>query len=118
MAGHPIFPANSALAFTNSETLIRFFATSTLSAWIRKLEAEFSRSVLSAADRGTYSLEIDLSGLLRGDPETRWRSHEIAVRNVILTPNEIREVEGWNRREGGDAFKAQVASDGGPAAAA
>jgi len=97
--------------FTNSETLIRFFAQSTLSSWCRKIEAEFSRSVLSAAARASHSLEIDLSGLLRGDPETRWKSHEIALRNKVLLPNEIREEEGWNPRQGGDQFDAPRAAD-------
>jgi HK97 family phage portal protein len=87
--------------FTNSETLIRFFAQSTLSSWCRKIEAEFSRALLTD---DALSLELDLSGLLRGDPETRWKSHEIAVRNKILTANEIRETEGWSPIAGGDAI--------------
>ena len=53
---------------------------------------------------GEYELELDLSGFLRGDPETRWASHEIAIKNRILTPNEVRRVEGWNARDGGDGF--------------
>jgi HK97 family phage portal protein len=101
----PIIGDLSHGTFTNSETLIRFFAQSTLSSWCRKLEAEFSRTLLSAAARATHEIEIDLSGLLRGDPETRWKSHEIAVRSKILTPNEVRESEGWNRRDGGDEFE-------------
>jgi HK97 family phage portal protein len=92
--------------FTNSETLIRFFAQSTLSGWCRKLEAEFHRSVLSEASRIDHQFVLDLSGLLRGDPETRWKSHEIALRNQVLTPNEIRSEEGWNPRPGGDAVTA------------
>jgi len=98
--------------FTNSETLIRFFAQSTISTWCRKIEAEFHRSVFSAASRRTHRFEIDLSGLLRGDPETRWKSHEIAVKNKILTPNEIRDIEGWNPREGGDEFEAPAPAIG------
>jgi HK97 family phage portal protein len=90
--------------FTNSETLIRFFAQSTLSGWCRKIEAEIHRSVFSEADRADRQFVLDLSGLLRGDPETRWKSHEIALRNRVLTPNEIRGEEGWNPREGGDEF--------------
>lgn len=76
----------------------------TLTPWIRKIEAEFTRSVFSEATRASHELELDLSGFLRGDPETRWASHEIAVKNHILTPNEVRVVEGWNPREGGDDF--------------
>ena len=76
--------------FTNSETLISFFAQSTLSHWCRKIEAAYARSLLSEAERADHEIEIDLSGLLRGDPETRWRSHEIAIKRGILTANEVR----------------------------
>jgi HK97 family phage portal protein len=82
--------------FTNSETMLRWFAMATLTPWIRKIEAEFSRSVFSQASRGTHRLEIDLSGLLRGDPAQRWASWKIAVDARILTANEIREMEGFN----------------------
>lgn len=100
--------------FTNSETLVRYFATNTLAGWCRKIEAAFSRALL--VDDGLH-LELDLSGLLRGDPETRWKSHEIAVRNRILLPNEIRDLEGWNPREGGDQFDgAGALADGNNAA--
>ena len=91
-------------SFTNSETLIRFFAQSTISTWCTKIEAEVHRSLFSAPSRKSHRFVLDLSGLLRGDPETRWRSHEIALRNRVLTPNEVREAEGWNRRVGGDDF--------------
>lgn len=111
----PIIGDLSHGTFTNSETLIRFFAQSTLAGWCRKLEAEFARSVLSEMDREDHEVEIDLSGLLRGDPETRWKSHEIAVKNKILTPNEIREIEGWNPRDGGDGFEEAAGSGGGRA---
>ena len=90
--------------FTNSETLIRFFAQSTLTGWCRKIEAEFHRSCFSDAARLDHQFVLDMSGLLRGDPETRWKSHEIALRNRVLTPNEVRGEEGWNPRPGGDEF--------------
>jgi len=86
-------------SFTNSETAGRWFAQYTLRAWISRLESEFSRKLFSELAQRTHEIEFDLSGLLRGDPETRWQSHQIAVQNGILSPDEIREVEGWNPRE-------------------
>jgi HK97 family phage portal protein len=82
--------------FTNSETMLRWFAMATLTPWIRKVESEFSRSVFSESSRTTHKLEIDLSGLLRGDPAQRWASWKIAVDGKILSVNEIREIEGFN----------------------
>ncbi|MBL6082481.1 phage portal protein [Belnapia sp. T18] len=83
--------------FTNSETLLRFFAQQTLAGWCRKVELEFARSVFGTSS-GDYSLEISLDGLLRGDPAQRWAGHKIAVEAGILTPNECREIEGFNPR--------------------
>lgn len=83
-------------SFTNSETLLRWFAQSTLSPWIKKLESEFSRSVFTESSRTSHKLEIDLSGLLRGDPAQRWAAWKIAVEANILTADEIRQEEGWN----------------------
>ena len=103
---------HSRSTFTNSETLIRFFAQSTISMWCRKIEGEAHRSIFSTSARRTHQFELDLSGLLRGDPETRWKSHEIALKNRVLTPNEIRDLEGWNPRDGGDEFEAARAETG------
>lgn len=82
--------------FTNSETVGRWFATHTLSPWIRKIESEFTRSVFSESSRRTHKLEIDMSGFLRGDPAQRWAAWKIAVEANILTPDEVRQEEGWN----------------------
>lgn len=81
--------------FTNSETAGRFFATRTLAPWARKLEAEFSRNVLSS----DYEVEFDLSGFERADPEKRWAGHKIAIETGCVHPDEIREAEGWGPRK-------------------
>jgi HK97 family phage portal protein len=82
--------------FTNAETAGRWFAIFTLTPWIRKLEAEFARSVFTDSERATHEVEFDLSALLRGDPAERWASHKIAVESGILLPNEVREIEGFD----------------------
>jgi len=108
----PIIGDLSHGTFTNAETAGRWFAQHTLAPWIRKFEAEVSRSVFAAGERATHALELDLSGFLRGDPETRWRSHQIAIATGVLSPNEVREVEGFNPRPGGDTFTAATPAAG------
>ncbi|MBK1660749.1 phage portal protein [Paracraurococcus ruber] len=90
----PIIQAYQFNTFTNASQASLWFAQLTLSPWARKIEAEFARSVFGPG-RG-YELEIDLSGLMRGDYEARWKAHEIAVKNGILSVAEVREIEGWN----------------------
>lgn len=94
----PIVGDYSHNTFTNSAAAGRWFAQFTLAPWIRKIEEAFTRALLSPVSGVRRRLEIDLSGFLRGDAEARWAAHEIAVRNNILDPDEIREVEGWNPR--------------------
>ena len=54
-------------SFTNAETASRWFSQFTLTPWCRKIEAVFSRQLLSN-DR---EFVIDLSGPLRGTPQER-----------------------------------------------
>lgn len=91
----PLVQDYSHNTFTNSETAGRWFAMFTLQPWARKLETEFVRGLFGASG---VELEFDLSGFLRGDPATRWNAHKIALETGVLTPDEVRQVEGWNAR--------------------
>ena len=90
--------------FTNAAQAGLWFAQLSLTPWARKIEAEFSRSVFTDDD---FHLEIDLSGLMRGDYSARWAAYGAAVQNGILTVDEVREAEGYNPR-------AQAAGEAGP----
>tara|TARA_R110002072_G_scaffold138109_5_gene281207 strand:+ start:35289 stop:36467 length:1179 start_codon:yes stop_codon:yes gene_type:complete len=92
----PIVQAYENNTFTNSETAGRWFATFCLAPWARKIEAEFARSLFPTGS--PYELDLDLSGFLRGDPETRWAAHKIALDAGVLDADEVRQVEGWNPR--------------------
>lgn len=93
----PLVQDYSHNTFTNSETAGRWFAMFTLAPWARKIEAEFARSIFPS--NGPYELELDLSGFLRGDPQTRWNAHKIAIDAGVLDPDEVRQMEGWNPRK-------------------
>ena len=88
-------------SFTNAETASRWFSQFTLTPWIRKIESEFSRSVFGESERD-LSLEIDMSGLQRGDYKTRWEAHKIALETGALTTDEVRDLEGY-APQGGQA---------------
>lgn len=85
--------------FTNSAQASLWFAQFSVQPWLGKMESAFRRTVFAGSDR---HLEIDMSGMKRGDYEARWKAHEIALRNKVLSRNEVREIEGWNPVEGGD----------------
>ena len=100
----PIVQAYANNTFTNASQAGLWFGQFTLAPWARKIEAEFARSVLT----GGLDFELDLSGFLRGDPLTRWQTHQIAITTGVLDPDEVREVEGWNPRAKTDAPAAEV----------
>jgi HK97 family phage portal protein len=81
--------------FTNSAQASLWFASNTLAPWCRKIEAAFARSVF-LPDEAELSVEIDLSGLMRGDYAARWAANVAAVGAGILTVDEVREAEGYN----------------------
>ena len=90
--------------FTNAAQAGLWFAQLSLTPWARKIEAEFARSIFTD---DSFHLEIDLSGLMRGDYAARWAAYGAAVTNGILTVDEIREAEGYNP-------KASIANEAGP----
>jgi HK97 family phage portal protein len=92
----PLIQDYSNNTFTNSEAAGRWFAQFTLGPWARKIEAVMSRALFP--DGSGLEIELDLSSFLRGDPQTRWAAHKIAVDAGILDPDEIREIEGFNPR--------------------
>lgn len=88
----PIIQDYANNTFTNAETASKWFATNSLAPLARKIESEMSRSVFTDP---AFHMEIDLSGLLRGDFASRWAANVAAVTAGILTKDEVREQEGW-----------------------
>jgi HK97 family phage portal protein len=94
----PIVQDYSNNTFTNSEAAGRWFAQFSLVPLARKFEAALTRALLP--EGSGLEVELDLSAFQRGDPQTRWASHKIAVEAGILTADEVREIEGFNPRGG------------------
>ncbi|MDZ4760071.1 MAG: phage portal protein [Alphaproteobacteria bacterium] len=92
----PIVQAYENSTFTNAAQAGLWFATFGLAPWARKIESEFARSVFPIG--GPYEIELDLSGFLRGDPQTRWAANKIAIETGVLDADEVRQLEGWNPR--------------------
>ena len=90
----PLVQDYSNNTFTNSQAAGRWFAQFSLLPLARKIEAALTRALVPAG----YEVELDLSHFQKGDPETRWAAHKIAVDAGILSADEVREIEGFNPR--------------------
>jgi HK97 family phage portal protein len=81
---------------------LQWFGMFCLSPWVAKIEAEFSRTLLTAPD---VELNLDLSGLLRGDYATRTTAAVAMVGSGIQTPNEARAAEGLPPHPDGNVLR-------------
>ena len=82
--------------FANTQHMVRWFCMATFTPWIKKVESLNFRGASSPIV--LLRLELDLSGLMRGDPDRAMAAHEIAFENGIFTIERGQEVEGYNPR--------------------
>ena len=54
-------------------------------------------------DKGIY-VRINRNARVRGDIRTRWESYQKGLQWGVLSPNDVRELEDMNPREGGDIY--------------
>jgi HK97 family phage portal protein len=53
---------------------------------------------------GRFYAAFDLKSLVRADFKTRFEAYDIQIKDGVLSPNEVREFEDMNPREGGDVY--------------
>jgi HK97 family phage portal protein len=82
------YETGESLTYANIEQRSLDLLTYSVDPWLVRLERMLS-SLLPAG----RNVKFNRAGLLRNDLLTRYRAHEIALRNQILTVNEVRTVE-------------------------
>jgi HK97 family phage portal protein len=96
--------------FASTAMAASWFARFCLLAWAKLIEQEFARSIFN--DPRRFYLELDLSGLERGDYPQLMQTNINAVRSGIMSADEARHEIGLDPR-GGDADKLMAQSVGG-----
>ena len=87
----PLIQDYSNNTFTNASTAGQWFSRFTLNHWARKFEAAFKQSLLPE----NSELELDMSAFSRGDISERWAAYKIALETGVLSPEEVKRMEGW-----------------------
>lgn len=77
------------------------FVTDSVLPWLVRFEQAIARDLI--ADDQHFA-EFQVGGLLRGDIKTRYEAYKTGLMFGILSPNEVRELENLNPREGGDDY--------------
>lgn len=96
--------------FNNIESMGIQFVNLCLRPWAVEYEQEMWMKTLTENERRADRLfyRMNLNGLLRGDTKTRAEYYRTLANLRVLNPNEIREMENMNRREGGDEYMMQT----------
>lgn len=82
--------------FSNIEHMGLEFVMYSLMPWLVNIEQSVNAYLLSPAERGKYYAKHTLSGLLRGDVESRYRAYATARQWGFMSVDEIRELEELN----------------------
>ena len=90
------------------EQLVSGFYKLNLRPYLERFESSISCNLLSAEEARIYEAEFDFEGLLRSDLKSRLEAYRSGVQGTILTPNEVRAMEGLPRMDGGDELLSQV----------
>lgn len=90
--------------YQNVEQASLNFYTHTIQPWIRRLEIALSQVLPAGVD-----VVFDYAPLLRADSLTRARVNQINVMMGARTPNEVRQLEGFEPYDGGDVFNQAMA---------
>lgn len=93
---------------SSAAEIISTFYKITLRPYLERFESSVSTHLFTDEDALEYEFEFDFEGLLRSDLKSRLEGYRTAVAGTILTPNEVRRIEGWPRVEGGDMLLSQV----------
>jgi len=90
--------------FSNIEEQSLEFVKYTLLPWLKRWEGAINKTLIPESDRREYFAEFLIDGLLRGDFKTRVEGYASMINWGIMSPNEARERENMNPRDGGDAY--------------
>lgn len=88
--------------FSNIEHQTIQFVQYTLRPLVKRFEVELESKLFFDDERGMYSIDFSLEGLLRGDTAARSAYYHNAILDGYLSRNEVRELEGYEHKEGLD----------------
>lgn len=90
--------------FSNIEHQGLEFVVHTLMPYLTRIEKRINLQLLEEDERRIYYAKFNVAGLLRGDMAARSTFYTQMTQNGVLSPNDIRDLEDMNAREGGDVY--------------
>lgn len=99
LIGHP----DKSSTYASAEQFMISFVTHTIRPWLVRLEKSISKHLLGD-EKQNYFAEFNVDGLLRGDTKSRYEAYASAIQNTWMSPNEVRQFENMDPRDGGDEY--------------
>ena len=90
--------------FSNVDALITTFVKFSLNPWLINWEQEINDKLFWYKEKNTTFAEFNVEGLLRGDAKARAAVYKELIQSGVMSPNQARQLENWNKYEGGDKF--------------
>ncbi|MBU9866809.1 phage portal protein [Rahnella aceris] len=90
--------------YSNIENLGRGFINYALIPYLTRIEQRINIGLVRESKRGRLYAKFNAGALLRGDMKSRYDSYKTGIGWGILSPNDCRELEDMNPREGGDIY--------------
>jgi HK97 family phage portal protein len=90
--------------FSNTEQQARSFVDFSLAPWLTRIEARAWMQLLDERDQQTHYARFNRNALLGADATTRSNFYTRQLQAGAMSPNEIRELEDMNPRDGGDIY--------------
>ena len=92
------------MTLNNIEHMGMSFVNYSLVPYMTRIESRIKVGLLNEEDRKTHYAKFNAGALLRGDLKTRYESYGKGIQWGWLSPNDCRELEDMNPREGGDIY--------------
>ena len=87
----------------NVEQMGKEYYSDTLQPIVTKHEIELSRKLLTEKDKAKGIMIVkDMDEFLRASVKDRFEAYQIGITSQFMTPNNVREKEGWKPLDGGD----------------
>lgn len=90
--------------FSNIEHLGLSFVNYALVPYLTRIEHRIQVGLLSEQDQANHYAKFNAGALLRGDLKSRFDAYGKAIQWGIWSPNDCRELEDQNPRDGGDVY--------------
>lgn len=103
---------------TSREQAAIAYVTDCIRPWVRRVETELERKLLSRSEQYNYRIKFDLDSLMRGDSTAQAHFYSQMLTNRVMVPNEVRAKYGLSPVEWGadpiDHQKSAKDTPGGP----